>query len=166
MQAFLRPGPNIHNWTGHSMFAPIGIVPTGPQLPDGTPTEFSLYFTQHYSLPTAHIVRATIRPDGFVSVNAPYAGGQVTTRPLIFEGKELIVNFSTSAAGSIRVELQDETGQAIPGYTIDDCPEIYGDQVAAAVRWKNGTDVGTLAGTPIRLRILLKDADLYSIRFK
>jgi hypothetical protein len=34
------------------------------------------------------------------------------------------------------------------------------------VGWKNGPDVGTLAGKPIRLRIKLADADLYSINFQ
>lgn len=165
-EAFLRPGPNIHNWTGHSMFALTGIVPTGPRSADGTPRELSLYFTQHYSLPTAHIVRATIRPDGFVSASAPFAGGELVTRPLRFRGSQLVLNYSTSAAGSIRVELQDEAGQPIPGYTLDDCPEIYGDYVAEAVRWKKGEDLGELAGTPVRLRFVVKDADLYSIRFQ
>ena len=31
--------------------------------------------------------------------------------------------------------------------------------------WKNGSDVSKLAGKPIRLRFVMQDADLYSIRF-
>ena len=76
------------------------------------------------------------------------------------------MNYSTSAAGSVRVEIQDADGKPIPGYALDDCPEIYGDALAEVVRWKGGDDVGKLAGKPVRLRFVLKDADLYSIRFE
>jgi hypothetical protein len=38
------------------------------------------------------------------------AGGEFTTKPLRFEGSELELNFATSAAGSVRVEIQDEHG--------------------------------------------------------
>ncbi|OGV69627.1 MAG: hypothetical protein A3K19_01725 [Lentisphaerae bacterium RIFOXYB12_FULL_65_16] len=166
LEAFLRPGPDIHNWTGHSMFPLVGIVPTGPVLPDGTPTEMSLYFTQHYSLPSAHIVRVPMRPDGLVSLSTPFALGEVTTRLMKFKGTELILNFSTAAAGYLQVEIQDDAGQPIPGRTMDDCPHIYGDELNRSVRWKDGTDLAALADRPVKLHIVMREADLYSIRFR
>jgi hypothetical protein len=39
--------------------------------------------------------RYTIRIDGFVSLHAPLAGGQMITRPLVFAGQALSINFST-----------------------------------------------------------------------
>ena len=47
--------------------------------------------------------RYTLRIDGFVSLQAPLSGGEFVTRPILFEGKELVMNYSTSAAGSVRV---------------------------------------------------------------
>ena len=104
--------------------------------------------------------------DGFVSVGAPYRGGEFTTRPLKFQGKHLVINFATSAVGSVRVEIQNAAGKTIDGYALADCPEIYGDAIEQVVRWEGGSDVGKLAGKPIRLRFVLKDADLYGLRFR
>ena len=87
------------------------------------------------------------------------------TKLFLFSGKKLKINFSTSAAGSVRCEIQDANGQAIPGYSLADCDEIIGDQIEFAVSWKDGSDVSKLAGKPIHLRFVMQDADLYSIRF-
>ena len=75
------------------------------------------------------------------------------------------MNYSSSAAGGLRVELQTPAGKPIDGFALGDCPEIIGDRIDAAVSWKSGPDVGALAGKPVRLRFVLKDADLYSLRF-
>ena len=75
------------------------------------------------------------------------------------------MNFATSAAGSLRVEIQDPDGKPIDGFALADCPPFFGDTIERVVTWKNGADVGSLAGKPIRLRFELKDADLYSFRF-
>ncbi len=48
---------------------------------------------------------------------------------------------------------------------MSDCSLLYGDQIDRVVSWKAGTDVSKLAGEPIRLKVELKDADLYSFRF-
>ena len=107
-----------------------------------------------------------MRIDGFVSVQAPLSGGEFVTKPIVFEGKELVMNFSTSAAGSIRVEIQDADGNAIEDFAPADSPQIYGDELERVVSWKKGSDVGRLAGKPVRLRFVMKDADLYSLRFR
>jgi hypothetical protein len=43
--------------------------------------------------------------------------------------------------------------------------EVIGDEIERVVGWTGGSDVGGLAGRPVRLRIELKDADLFSLRF-
>ena len=78
----------------------------------------------------------------------------------------MTINYSTSAAGGIRVEIQDADGGAVGGYTLAECQEIIGDQIERVVSWKGGADVSKLAGRPVRLRLVMKDADLYSIRFR
>jgi hypothetical protein len=75
------------------------------------------------------------------------------------------MNFATSAAGSVRVEVQDPAGKPVEGFALADCPDQFGDTIERAVHWKAGSDVRPLAGRPIRLRFVLKDADLYSFHF-
>ena len=96
----------------------------------------------------------------------PSVSPAVATKPIRFSGARLTINYATSAAGSIRVELQNTGGTPIEGYSLNDCPEIYGDTMDQVVHWKPGPDVGGLAGKTIRLRFVLKDADLYSLQFR
>jgi hypothetical protein len=84
---------------------------------------------------------------------------------LKFTGKELRLNYSTSAVGVIQVEIQDTDGNPVPGFTLADCHEQFGDELERIVSWKSGTDVSKLSGKPVRLRLVLKDADLYSFQF-
>jgi hypothetical protein len=77
-----------------------------------------------------------------------------------------VLNFSTSAAGSIRVEVQDAIGLPIDGFRMIDCHEVFGDDLERVVSWKGAGDPGDLAGRPVRLRISMRDADLYSLRFR
>jgi hypothetical protein len=126
----------------------------------------SLYVQHDYAQPTAHLRRYSMRLDGFVSVRAPYEGGRMTTRPFIFAGEKLLLNFSTSAAGSIRVEIQDADGTPIPGYSAAEARELIGNYIEHPASWKKGADVSALAGRPIRLHFMMKDADLYSLQFR
>jgi len=76
-----------------------------------------------------------------------------------------VVNYSTSAAGSIGFELQDAEGRPLPGFDLAKSETLFGDEIAHEVQWKPAADVSKLAGKPVRLRIRLRDADLFSIRF-
>ncbi len=158
-EAFLRPGPGWENWGTRSNIVLWGLLPT-------VPGEMSLWVNRHYGTPSFHIRRYRLRTDGFVSVRAPYEGGEMLTKLFRFQGTQLEINYSTSAAGSIRVGIQDSAGKPIPGFGVEQCPEIIGDEITRVVSWKDGADVGALAGQTVRLRFSLKDADLYSIRFK
>ncbi len=165
-EAFIRPGlRSAGNWTYGDNFLAWGMLETGSDLPGGG-KEISFYNTEGYWRGESTTFRRyTLRIDGFVSLNAPMAGGEFTTRPLVFRGGRLSLNLSTSVAGSVYVEMQDETGRAIPGFGVDDCWEIVGDSLDYTVNWKHGIDVGGLSGVPIRLRFSLRDADLYSFKF-
>jgi hypothetical protein len=163
-EALIRPGFQFSRWENRNNMTAWGILITKSDVP-GTPDELSIYSSEGYYVGPCSMRRFTIRLDGFVSVNAGYSGGEMITRPLIFDGRHLLMNYSTSAAGSIRVEVHDADGKPIPGYALADCPEMYGDSVAEAVAWKGGNDMGKLAGKPVRLRFVLKDADLYAIQF-
>jgi hypothetical protein len=159
MEGFIRPGTDLGNWASRAGLTACGIAFTGP-------AELSIYKQADYAQPSAHLVRYTLRTDGFVSVNAPYAGGEMITRPLRFDGRTLILNVSTSAAGSVRVEFRDAAGIPVPGYTLDDSVEIVGDSIDRPVEWKSGRDVGALAGKTVSIRFVMKDADLYAMKFE
>ena len=158
MEAFVRPGPDVENWRERGIYVGGGIVQTSPEV-------ISIYSRQHKYQPTVHIRRYALRTDGFVSVHAGYNDGELTTRPLIFSGRSLELNYSTSAVGSVKVEIQDAEGRPQPGFAMDDCPEMFADEIGGIVRWKGGADVSGLAGKPVKLRIALMDADLFAFKF-
>ncbi len=158
-EGFIRPGLGRRNWLSRTNFPGVGTVPTGSG-------EMSLYVARDYGLSTHHIRRYTLRTDGFVSVHSPYAGSEMVTKAFKFRGRELVLNGSTSAAGSIRVEIQDERGEAVPGFSLPECTAIVGDRIEQVVRWKAGSSLAEIAGEPIRIRFRMRDADLYSIRFR
>jgi hypothetical protein len=159
MEGFVRGRIGLEDWVSRTTYPALNVVPTGD-------TEMSFYVNHNYGQPSAHVRRYSLRPDGFASVHAPYEGGEMRSRPLKFTGKELTMNFATSAAGGVKVEIQDAVGKPIPGHTLAEATEMIGNDLERAVRWKNGTDVSKLADQPIRLRFVMKDADLYSIRFQ
>ncbi len=157
MEAFVRPGRDLRNWTSRSNYAARGIIQTAND-------ELSLYVKHQSGYPSSHLRRYTLRPDGFVSINAPYAGGEFVTKPFTFTGTRLVINYASSAAGGLQVEIQTPTGEPIEGFTLADCPEIIGDEIERTVAW-SGAEPGDLAGRPIRLRFVMRDADLYSLQW-
>ena len=168
-EAFLRPGPQSgparSNWMYGDNYQGYGLYETESDV-EGAPNEISMLFSEGYWREgESRLRRYTIRLDGFVSVQAPFRGGEVITKPLVFDGNRLQINYSTSAAGSVQIEMQGEDGAPLPGFALDDCFEIVGDSVEHTVRWQNGTTVEAIAGRPVRLRFVLKDADVFSFQF-
>lgn len=160
MEGFIRPGLNPNNWgEAHSNNAPAwGILHTSEN-------ELSLYWVEN-CLDVSCLRRGAVRLDGFTSLNAPYSGGEFITHPFRFEGMNLRINYSTSAVGGIRVEIQDVKGHPIQGFELNSCQEIYGDEVSRIVAWKGHSDIRALTTQPIRLRFVMHDADLFSLRFQ
>ena len=110
--------------------------------------------------------RYILRTDGFASLHAGAQPGELTTRPFRFRGEQLAINYSTSAAGSVRIEIQDTEGRPVPGYALSDCLPLVGDSIEHTVGWKQGSDVSPLIGQTVRLRWTLTDADVFSFRFQ
>lgn len=164
-EALIRPGLQPDCWLTRNMMTAVGLVSTASDMSEA-PAELSIYVAEGFWRPdSARLRRYTVRTDGFVSVHADSQGGEMLTRLLTFSGDSLEINFSTSAAGSVRVEVQDTEGKPISGFALEDCPEMFGDQIAHTVAWKQGGDLGQLAGQPVHLRFVLRDADLFAIRF-
>jgi len=76
-----------------------------------------------------------------------------------------VVKNSTSAVGTVKVEIQDENGSALHGFALNDCPEMFADEIEGPVAWQGGGDVSSLAGKPVRLRFRLNNADIYAFKF-
>lgn len=158
MESFIRPGIGLENWVSRTNYPALNVWQTSP-------TEMSIYVNQDYAQPTAHLRRYSLRLDGFASAHAAFTGGELITKPFIFSGEKLYLNFATSAAGSIRIEIWDTENNPIDGFTLADSPEIIGNEIERTVHWNSSAMLEQLAGKPIRLRFVLKDADLYSFRF-
>ncbi len=109
---------------------------------------------------------AVLRLDGFISADAAYTGGELTTKPLIFSGNRLELNVDTSAGGTVLVEIQDETGKAIVGFTVKDADEMNGNYIRKVSTWNGSSDVSSLVGKPVRLRFVMRDTELYAFQFK
>jgi hypothetical protein len=160
LDAWVRPGPDPRNWGQRNNYPLWGIARTSAM-------EWSMYISEHYMQPDVPgcLRRLAIRPHGFVSAHADYRGGELVTKPFLFEGRFLRLNYATSAAGQLQVEIQDAEGRPIEGFRLDDMDILFGDQLDAGIAWQGGADLGALAGTPIRLRFVLRDADLFALRF-
>ena len=105
------------------------------------------------------------RLDGFVSADVDHKGGWLKTPLIQFQGNRLRLNIDTGAMGTAFVELQDPTGQPIPGFALADCEEISGNFIDQAVYWKGNPDVSALSGRPVRIHMTLKRAKLYAFQF-
>ena len=166
-EAYIRPGLRpVDNWTYGDNYQNWGLVTTRSPIA-GAPDDLSIYVNEGYWRgQSASLRRYTMRVDGFVSLNAPLSGGEMVTKPLSFKGRDLELNFSSSAAGSVRVEiLHAQVDTAIEGFGLADCVEILGDDLERKVRWEPGVDLSKLSGEAVRLRFVLHDADLFAYRF-
>jgi hypothetical protein len=159
-EAWVRPGLDPRNWTERNNYPCWGIARTSD-------TEWSMYITAHYRHPgtPTRVERLAVRPRGFASIRAGYGGGRLLTRPLTFSGTTLHLNFATSAAGWIRVQVQDLAGQPLPGLSLEESEPLFGDSVDRTARWHAADDLGAVAGRPVRLLVELLDADLFALRF-
>ncbi len=157
-EAFMSPGPEDgYNWVYGDCYPAVGMIETANDQP-GLPNELSMYVPSgHWNMKYHSVRRYTIRPDGFVSFNAPYKPATITTKPFLFAGKSLSLNFSTSAMGHIRIKLigQDQTLTSV---------ELFGDTLDRKVSFEGG-EAATLSGKPVTMEISMSDADIYSFKF-
>ena len=147
---------------GGSVYMGVGLVRRGNYIyqyyAEGACTH------GHYDR-DVHIWQAKQRLDGFVSVDAGPDGGWFVTPPIEFAGSRLLLNIDCGATGEAWVELQDETGKPLPGYTFEDAVSVDRNGVAQEVWWRGGPDVGPLSGRPVRMRVTMRSAKLYAFQF-
>lgn len=149
----------------HMAYAAQGMVRRGTEI-----WQYYLGTEKYHSSWTGRrrpsLFRVVQRVDGFVSADAPYTGGTLTTRPLTFAGNRLVLNIDTDATGYAQVGLMDADGRPIPGFGLDECVYINGDYVDTEVEWTDrGTDVQSLAGQTVRIVVRMRGSSLYSLQF-
>ncbi len=153
LEAFLRPGLGLSNWVSRSNYPALNLVPAGKE-------QMAFYVVRDYGQESIQLRRYVLRLDGFASVAGAYRGGELITKPFTFTGSQLEVNFATSAAGSITAHLESPAGVSLAV-----SESMTGDSTARNLRWRSRDGLGEWSGKAVRLRVLLRDADLYSIRF-
>jgi len=104
---------------------------------------------------------ATLRRDGFASLDAGETKGTLTTRPVRFKGRYLFVNADVDG-GELRVEVLEADGRVIAPFTLDNCLPLGTDSTLAQLQWKGAEDQAKLAGRPVRLRFHLTRGSLYA----
>ena len=104
---------------------------------------------------------ATLRRDGFASMDAGDSEGSLTTRPVRFHGKHLLVNVA-APRGALRAEVLDEQGKPIVPFTADNCTTVAVDSTKVAVKWKDSENLSAMSGRVVRLRFHLKNGSLYA----
>jgi hypothetical protein len=103
---------------------------------------------------------ASMRRDGFASLEAGARTGELVTRPLRFSGTQLFVNLA-AAHGQLRVEVLDEHEKPIAPFTLANCRPVSADRTLEPVTWTGG-DLATLRNRPVRLRFVLQNGGLYA----
>lgn len=160
--AYIRPANTRASWGNRGNYASLNVFPLMNDRP-GLPEEWRYSIIDDMGI----MVRDRIyrlRLDGFASLHAGFEPGEMVTKPLTFTGDTFFVNYETSAAGHVKAEILDEAGKPIPGFRLDQMKEVLrGNERRQLVSWQ--ADLKTLANQPIRLRFVLREADLYSLRF-
>lgn len=155
-EAFIDPGVECRlNWY-YGDCSVAALVETKSSLKNA-PDEYSLYcYENHWSGEPTELRRYTIRKDGFASISAPYGERKVFTRPFIFEGNRMELNFRTSARGYVHIKLHSLDG------TIASC-ELFGNALDRKVAFDG--DLSSFSGEEVTMEITMSDADIYSFRF-
>jgi len=110
---------------------------------------------------TGSIGLATLRRDGFASMDAGATPRTLTTRPLQFSGKHLFVNAAVPA-GELRVEVLNREGKVVKPFAKENCVPVHTDGTRIAVRWKGGKDLSALARKAVSFRFHLRHGSLYA----
>jgi len=127
------------------------------------PDELSVYGTEaYYEGPDCRLRRFVYRKDGFVALSGT---GSVLTKPLVYAGDSLSVNYRCADGGVLKLELCDAAGKPLSDFTADNSSPLKGDAVNANVEWNGTRTLADMAGKTVRLRLHLKNAEVFAIQF-
>lgn len=104
---------------------------------------------------------ATLRRDGFASMDAGATGGSLTTVPVSFQGRFPFVNVCATG-GELRAEVLDAGLRVIEPFSLVNCAPVSIDSTHQRLAWTGAQDLGSLAGKPVRFRFRLTSGQLYA----
>ena len=104
---------------------------------------------------------ATLRRDGFASMDAGEKPGTLTTAPVVFQGRFPFVNVA-AASGRLRAEILDAEGNVIAPFSEANCAPVQADSTHRRLQWQGAADLGALSGKPVRFRFHLTNGELYA----
>ena len=104
---------------------------------------------------------ATLRRDGFASMDYAGRNGLLVTRPVVFSGKHLFVN-ADNTEGVLRVAVLNQNGEEIEPFTERSCMPVSADSTCEQVRWIGSENLAALSGKPVRFRFSLQKGSLFS----
>jgi hypothetical protein len=104
---------------------------------------------------------ATLRRDGFASMDAGEKTATLTTRPIRFKGDNLFVNY-VAPQGELCVEVLTLDGKTYGGYSAATCVPLRGDSTRQRVTWKKSENIAHAKEKNVKLRFTLTNGSLYS----
>ena len=103
---------------------------------------------------------ATLRRDGFFSLDAGATAGTLVTRVVKFSGSHLFVNVADKS-GTLKAEVLDQTGNVIAPFSAANSDVLIVDSTIHEITWK-GQTLSAVANTPVKLKFYLTNGSLYS----
>lgn len=156
-EAFMTPGYETeNNWVYGDCYPVCGLIDSGRE----SYYMYCMGYRRSFGKKKP-VYRYEIRKDGFACYMAGGEECMLVTKPLIFEGKDLHLNFSTSAYGYVYVSVLDEEGRELSGESF----ELYGDTIDRTVKFADGGDFSEFAGKTVRLKFRMRDAKIFSFKF-
>ena len=155
---YITPGDDIGPQMARSNYPGWQTVQTGPR-------EMSFYVDHNYASISNHLRRYSLRLDGYAAVSVTHGVGEMTTEALRFSGHQLRLNYLVRSNGTVRVEIRDTNGVPVTGYALTDATAMTGDEIDGIVSWHDGSSVAPLADSPIQLRFVMENADLFAMQF-
>lgn len=158
-EAYFTPGyEHERNWIYGDGYSAYNLIDSGRDV-------YYMYEKAYPHTPgePKPLYRYEVRKDGFACRMATGEEKELVTKPFVFEGSKLHMNFQTSAWGHIYVDLLDAAGEPIPGKTSF---ELFGDTIDREVFFEDGSDFAEFALTPVRLRLRMLDAKVFAINFE
>ncbi len=156
--AFFEPGyENEDNWVYGDCYSAYGIV-------DGGGDSYYMYVPEkHRSMwKPKTLTRYEIKKDRFAASVAEDGEKILVTKPMVFDGKDLHLNFKTTAYGYIYIDVLDEKCNPISKQSF----EVFGDTIDRKIGFADGSNFAEFAGKPIRLRFRMCEAKLFSMKFE
>ena len=117
-----------------------------------------------YSENGHHLCLATLRLDGYVSLDATVREGWIETKPMFSTGSRLFINGRCGPDGYIDVEIMDGWNNVWAEYSRERCRRFTGDAVRHPVRWSGRETVNEIPGG-VKLKFYLRNAQLYGFQF-